>query len=147
MPGIFPTRRRDDRSLMSSLIAAWLPSYESHQQSLTQSHTHSHERSYCSNELQGSRPKTLACVPRHMINTYIIWCTGSIPVKPFDTNTHKIECYVTYSITSCTLKSPLTSSRESFAQWSSMYWHCLKKTVASHCIVWGFWGLWLCTAV
>lgn len=41
MPGIFPTGRRDDRSLMSSLIAGRVPSYESHS-ILTNTHTHIH---------------------------------------------------------------------------------------------------------
>ncbi len=44
MPGIFPTGRRDDRSLMSSLIAGRVPSYESHKQSYTHTHAHTHTR-------------------------------------------------------------------------------------------------------
>lgn len=39
MPGIFRTGRRVDRSLMSSLLAGWVPSYESHNRTGTHEHS------------------------------------------------------------------------------------------------------------
>lgn len=42
MPGIFPTGRRGDSSLMSSLIAGRLPSYESHNHCYTRARAHAH---------------------------------------------------------------------------------------------------------
>lgn len=108
MPGIFPTGRRDDRSLMSSLIAWRVPSYESRKQSLARAHAHTasmNTRKAVMN-YTSSQPKNLGPrVPHHMIQVYIILRGGSIPPQPFDTNTRGIECNMTYSITCCTLES------------------------------------------
>ena len=58
MPGIFPTGRRDDRSLMSSLIAWRVPSYESRKQSHTHAHTSMSARKAVMN-YKSSQPKNL----------------------------------------------------------------------------------------
>lgn len=59
MPGIFPTGRQDDRSLMSSLLAGWVLSYESQN---AQAHMNTDW-----NDLLSSQTKTLAS---YLLNWY-----------------------------------------------------------------------------
>lgn len=77
---------------MSSLIAEWFPSYESHKALLhTRAQAHTLLLTYCiCNELQSSQPKALALY-LIMIHEYISLHNRSILPWPYDTNTHGIE--------------------------------------------------------
>lgn len=122
MPGIFPTGRWDDRSLMSSLIARRVSSYESHI-AFSHIYTHSYEHSHSCNELQGSQPKTSALY-------LITWCVHT-SFCAADRSLHGHLTWIHKKLKGIWhTPSPIWNPWHppEMAKWTSIYWCSLSKT-------------------